>query len=60
MEREYFYAEDLEQRTGIPKSTWRFWASVGKGPHSFLLGRRRVWPKAAVDEWLAEQQRTSA
>jgi hypothetical protein len=60
LDREIVYATDLERWTGIPSSTWRFWASVGRGPASFKLGRRRVWRKAVVDEWLAEQQRTSA
>jgi prophage regulatory protein len=55
MEREYFYADDLEALTGIPASTWRFWAANNQGPHSFLLGRRRVWRKADVDAWLMEQ-----
>jgi len=53
--RAYYFAEDLESLTGIPASTWRYWASVGDGPHSHLLGRRRVWPKADVDAWLNEQ-----
>ena len=61
LNREYFYAADLEKLTGIPASTWRYWASVGEGPRSFLLGRRRVWRKTLVDEWLAAQeQRTPA
>jgi hypothetical protein len=61
LNREYFYADDLQTLTGIPASTWRYWASVGEGPRSFLLGRRRVWRKTLVDEWLAAQeQRTLA
>jgi hypothetical protein len=61
LNREYFYAADLEKLTGIPASTWRYWATVEQGPKSFLLGRRRVWRKALVDEWLAAQeQRTPA
>jgi hypothetical protein len=59
-EREYLFAEDLEALTGIPASTWRYWASVDEGPHSHLLGRRRVWPKADVDAWLLEQAQKKA
>jgi predicted DNA-binding transcriptional regulator AlpA len=56
LNREIVYAEDLETLTGIPASTWRYWASVGQGPASFKLGRRRVWRRAVVDEWLAGQE----
>jgi predicted DNA-binding transcriptional regulator AlpA len=48
---------DLEELTGTKASTWRFWASIGEGPESFLLGRRRVWKKSIVLEWLAEQEK---
>ena len=57
--REYLFAEDLETKTGIPASTWRYWASVRQGPASFLIGRRRVWKLADVEKWL-EQQRVGA
>ena len=55
VEREYLFSSDLEEMTGIPASTWRFWAVNNQGPHSFLLGRRRVWARADVDAWLIEQ-----
>jgi prophage regulatory protein len=58
--RQYLFAEDLEALTGIPQSTWRFWASVKKGPPSHRLGRRRVWPRTGVEQWLTEQQTASA
>ena len=38
MERKFYFAEDLEELTGLPSSTYRYWASVGQGPRSFLLG----------------------
>ncbi len=58
--REYIFADDLEAKTGIPASTWRYWASVGQGPASFLLGRRRVWKVADVEEWLEQQAKVGA
>jgi hypothetical protein len=58
--RAYYFAEDLESLTGIPASTWRYWASVNEGPPSHLLGRRRVWPKANADAWLTEQAEKKA
>jgi hypothetical protein len=56
LEREYVYAEGLEDLTGIPAGTWRYWASVGQGPESIRLGRRRVWKLTVVREWLAAQE----
>ena len=56
MDREFVGSTDLEKLTGTKASTWRYWASIGTGPASFKLGRRRVWKKSAVLAWLAEQE----
>jgi predicted DNA-binding transcriptional regulator AlpA len=53
---DYLDAKQLEQLTGTRQSTWRYWASIEKGPPSFKLGRRRVWRKSAVLQWIAEQE----
>jgi len=61
-------APELEQWTGTPASTWRYWAFVDKerspegqlGPPSFKIGRRRVWKRAAVEQWLRNQELASA
>jgi prophage regulatory protein len=53
---EYPTAADLEQFTGTPASTWRYWAHIGSGPTSFKLGRRRVWKRSAVLAWLERQE----
>lgn len=58
MDSEYFDSQDLEELTGTKASTWRYWASIGQGPHSFRLGRRRVWRRETVMAWLAEQETT--
>jgi prophage regulatory protein len=50
----------LEILTGTKASTWRYWASIGQGPASFKLVRRRVWKRSTVEAWLAEQQAVSA
>jgi len=47
---------DLAAATGTPESTWRYWQSVGKGPVSFKIGRRRVYRRSAFIAWLAEQE----
>ena len=56
MDCEFFSSTDLEKLTGIKASTWRYWASIGTGPASFKLGKRRVWRKSDVMAWIAEQQ----
>ena len=51
--RAYLDAKNLEELTGTKASTWRYWASIGRGPASFRLGRRRVWDKDVALAWLA-------
>ena len=41
-------ALDLEKLTKTKASTWRYWASIGAGPPSFKLGKRRVWQSVAL------------
>lgn len=59
MEREYFYASDLEDITGVPESTWYYCAFAHKGPPSYKLGRRRVWSVAEFRKWEAPQREAS-
>lgn len=49
-------ARDLQELTGTKASTWRYWASIGEGPNSFKLGKRRVWRRSVILAWLAEQE----
>lgn len=53
-------APQLEQMTGTPASTWRYWAHIGQGPPSFKIGRRRVWKRVLVLKWIAEQEAAAA
>jgi len=53
-------AAELEAFTGTKASTWRYWAHIGEGPASFKIGRRRVWRKSIVMEWLADQENNDA
>ena len=59
VDKEFLSSTDLERLTGTRASTWRYWASIGHGPDSFRLGRRRVWPRAKALAWLAEQEAAS-
>jgi len=58
----------LEGLTGTNESTWRYWAFKDRHaapgtprlcPPSFKIGRRRVWKKEVVLQWLAEQERAA-
>jgi predicted DNA-binding transcriptional regulator AlpA len=60
MPAEYLTAPQLEQLTGTPASTWRYWAHIGSGPTSFKLGRRRVWKRSEFFAWLESQEKASA
>jgi predicted DNA-binding transcriptional regulator AlpA len=58
MATHYLTAEELEEMTGTPASTFRYWATVGEGPPSLKLGRRRVWKRSEVEKWLIKQEAT--
>jgi hypothetical protein len=53
---DYLDATQLQAMTGTKASTWRYWASIGQGPASFRLGKRRVWRRDVALEWLAKQE----
>jgi predicted DNA-binding transcriptional regulator AlpA len=53
---DYLGSVALQEMTGIPASTWRYWAVNESGPQSFKLGRRRVWRRSDVLAWIAEQE----
>ena len=57
---EYLSALELEEITGTPASTWRYWAMIGRGPASVKIGRRRVWKKTVVRAWLDSLESRSA
>jgi prophage regulatory protein len=60
MATHYMTAEECEEMTGTPASTFRYWATIGEGPPSHKLGRRRVWPREKFEKWLAAQEAASA
>ncbi len=59
MATDYMTAEELEELTGTPASTFYYWAlqDQGEGPPSIKLGRRRVWKRSSVRAWLEAQER---
>jgi hypothetical protein len=64
--KRFLTAPELEEETGTPASTFRYWALIDErkspedtvGPPSCKLGRRRVWEREGFEFWLA--QRTPA
>jgi predicted DNA-binding transcriptional regulator AlpA len=38
-----------------PVATLRYWRHLGMGPRSFRIGRRVVYRRADVDEWISAQ-----
>ena len=50
---------EVAQITRSPVSTLRYWRHLGTGPHSFRLGRRVVYRRADVTEWLNQQSEAS-
>lgn len=60
VERQFYTAAELEQLTGVSSDTWLYYAWSGKGPASLKVGRRRLWRKSVVDQWLAEQEQSGA
>jgi prophage regulatory protein len=53
---DYLSSAALEQLTGTPASTWRYWAINDTGPRSFKIGRRRVWRRSEVLAWISAQE----
>ncbi|MBH5141436.1 helix-turn-helix transcriptional regulator [Rhodococcus erythropolis] len=53
---EYLTTAQLSGAYTIPVATLRYWRHKGDGPPSFRLGRRVVYRRADVDEWLRAQE----
>jgi excisionase family DNA binding protein len=39
----------------IPLATLRYWRHLGVGPAGFHLGRRLVYRRTDLDQWISEQ-----
>lgn len=50
----------VSKRTKVPEATLRYWRYLGdRGPRSFKVGRRVMYRKVDVDEWLMEQYKAA-
>jgi prophage regulatory protein len=57
---EYMYADEVEREYPVAACTLRYWASIGTGPKSFKVGKRRVWRRSEVARWFAEKEAEGA
>jgi hypothetical protein len=44
----------------LPYDTLRYYTVVGRGPKSFKVGKRRLYRRADIESWLAEQYQETA
>lgn len=49
-------ANELAKETGIPPTTWRYWAQSGTGPQAVKLGGRWFWKRSVVAAWIDAQE----
>lgn len=49
--------EEVASLIRIPVGTLRYWRHSGFGPPSFRLGRRVVYRRGAVVDWVEHQER---
>lgn len=53
---ELLLTDEMEAEFRVPESTWRSWRSLDRGPRSFKLGRRIVFRRGDVQQWIEEQR----
>lgn len=46
--------------TRAPAATVRYWRHLGTGPRSFRVGRRVVYRRHEVEQWLSEREMADA
>jgi len=62
---EYLSTQQVEEETGIPAATLRYWRHADQGPASFTLGAapgrrgRVVYRRTEVERWIAEQEKAT-
>lgn len=54
--REIMTVKEVEEETGIPEGTLRYYRSIGVGPASFRLGGRVRYRRSDVLAWIAEEE----
>lgn len=52
--------KQVSDMTGVSEPTVRYWRHMGQGPVSFKIGRRVVYRREAVEQWIAEQEKATS
>jgi excisionase family DNA binding protein len=47
---------EVAQIVRAPAETVRYWRHLGKGPRNFKLGRRVLYDRDDVEQWIAKQR----
>lgn len=53
---DYMTTGEVASLTRTPAETVRYWRHVGKGPKSFKLGRRVLYDRKDVLDWIAAER----
>lgn len=56
---EYMSTAEVAGETGISASTLRYWRSTNQGPPSFSLGKKVVYRRTELGNWIAEQEQAT-
>ena len=58
-EHELLTITEVAELLRTPVATLRYWRHLGIGPASFRIGRRVMYRRSDVEEWINAQQRQS-
>jgi DNA-binding transcriptional MerR regulator len=53
---DFMSTSDVAHETGIAVGTLRYWRHINAGPPSFVLGKRIVYRRGEVFQWIADQE----
>lgn len=53
---EFLTTKQVSKHYGPSEDTLRYWRYMGRGPASFLLGRKVFYRRSECERWIAEQE----
>lgn len=59
-EQEYLTTEEVATKLRTTPETVRYWRHEKKGPHSFKVGRRVLYARSDVEQFIADARGVSA